>query len=124
MMIAVNELTTEKCTDREILSPLLILLSPYAPHFAEELWYQLGNEGSITKARWPKHEEKYLIDDSFEYPVSFNGKMRFKLELSTELGPTEVEAAVLASADAAKYLEGKAPKKVIVVPKRIVNIVF
>ena len=123
-MIAVNELTAQKCNNRNILENLLVLISPYAPHFAEELWERLGHKESITTARWPQFNEAFLQDSEFEYPVSFNGKMRFKLSLSTELTKEEVEKAVLETTDAAKYLDGKAPKKVIVVPKRIVNIVI
>lgn len=124
MMICVNELTEQKCTSRTILEPFTILLAPYAPHLAEELWQKvLGKEGSVTKATWPIFESGYIKEDSFEYPVSFNGKMRFKMSLSADLSPKEVEEAVMNSEAAAKYLEGKAPKKVIVVPKRIVNIV-
>ena len=122
-MIAVNELSTEKCNNREVLENMLILVSPYAPHFAEELWQKLGHTTSISKAAWPKLDEVWLKDSEFDYPVSFNGKMRFKISLSTELTIDEVEKAVLETDDAAKYLDGKPPKKVIVVPKRIVNIV-
>lgn len=123
LMIAVNELTAEKCSAREVLEPLTVLISPYAPHFAEEMWEHLGHSDSVTAQPWPEHNPAYLEDTSFEYPVSFNGKMRFKLSLPADMDPKSVEAAVLESDDAAKYLEGKAPKKVIVVPKRIVNVV-
>ena len=123
-MIAVNELTAQKCNNREILESLLVLISPYAPHFAEELWEKLGHNDSITRAPWPEFNEAFLKDTAFDYPVSFNGKMRFKLSLSAELTKEEVEKAVLEAPDTAKYLDGKAPKKVIVVPKRIVNIVI
>ncbi len=123
-MIAVNEFTAEKCNNREILKNMLILVSPYAPHFAEELWEKLGNADTITKEPWPVFDEKHLKDSEFEYPISFNGKMRFKLALSTELSKEEVEKAVLETDEAAKYLDGKSPKKVIVVPQRIVNIVM
>lgn len=124
MMICVNELTEQKCTSRTIFEPFTILLAPYAPHLAEELWQKvLGKEGSVTKATWPNFEPAYIKEDNFEYPVSFNGKMRFKMSLSADLSPKEVEEAVMNSEAAAKYLEGKAPKKVIVVPRRIVNIV-
>ena len=122
-MICANELTALKCSKRAILEPLVVLLSPYAPHIAEELWMKLGNKGSVTKAKVPEYNEAFLVEDSFEYPVSFNGKMRFKMELSTSLSKEEVEKEVLAYDKTAQYLEGKAPKKVIVVPKRIVNIV-
>lgn len=123
LMICVNELTEQKCRNRKVLEPLCILLSPYAPHLAEELWAKLGKSGSVTQADWPKHNEEYLTDDTFEYPVSFNGKMRFKMEFPIDLSPQEIEAEVLAAEASAKYLDGKAPKKVIVVPKRIVNVV-
>ncbi len=123
LMIAVNELGAQKCNNREVLESLTVLISPYAPHFAEEMWEHLGNDTSITAAPWPKFDEAYLEDTAFEYPVSFNGKMRFKMALPVDLDAHGVEAAVMASADAAKYLEGKSPKKVIVVHKRIVNVV-
>lgn len=123
-MICVNELTSLGTTSIEVLRPLLILLSPYAPHISEELWHAIGSEGSIIKAEWPKHNEEYLVEDSFTYPVSFNGKTRFTIELSASLTSQEVEAAALASPEAARWLEGKTPKKVIVVPKRIVNVVL
>ncbi len=123
-MICVNELTEAKCNKREILEPLLICLSPYAPHIAEELWKQLGHTESISTASFPEFKEEYLLDDAFSYPVSFNGKMRFNLELPTNLTPQEIEAEVLKNENTIKYLEGKAPKKVVVVPKRIVNIVM
>lgn len=124
LMIAVNDLTTEKSSNAQVLEGLLVLTSPYAPHFAEELWKKLGHSDSITREAWPTYDEKHLEEANFEYPVSFNGKTRFKLSLSVEMGAKEVEAAVMALADTAKYLEGKDPKKIIVVPKRIVNIVF
>ncbi|MCH2215871.1 MAG: leucine--tRNA ligase [Flavobacteriales bacterium] len=123
LMIAVNELTALKSNKREVLDTLLILISPYAPHFAEELWERLGHEDSVLKQPWPEFNPKYLEEDEFEYPVSFNGKMRFKMALAADLPREDVEKAVLESAQAAKYLDGKSPKKVIVVPKKIVNIV-
>lgn len=123
-MICVNELTEMKCNKRAILEPLVVLLSPYAPHIAEELWNKLGNESSVTKADLPKHNDEYLVENSFTYPVSFNGKMRFKIELPADLSKDEVEERVLSADEAAKWLEGKTPKKVIVVPKRIVNVVI
>lgn len=122
-MICVNELTDAKCNKRAILEPLLICLSPYAPHITEELWKQLGHTESIAYAPFPEYNEAFLQDDAFSYPVSFNGKVRFNIELATSLTPQEVEAAVMQSEHTAKYLEGKQPKKVIVVPKRIVNVV-
>jgi len=123
LMICVNELSDLKSAKREIIEPLAILLSPYAPHFAEELWEKLGHSDSVTEQKWPEHNEDYLVENSFEYPVSFNGKTRFKLELPLDLDKQQVEEAVLADDQSAKYLEGKTPKKVIVVPGRIVNVV-
>lgn len=123
-MICVNELTSLATSKREILKPLLILLSPYAPHIAEELWHAIGEAGSVVTAEWPDLNEAYLVEDNFTYPVSFNGKTRFMLSLPATLTPQEVEAAVLSAPEAEKWLEGKTPRKVIVVPKRIVNIVL
>ena len=122
-MIATNELQDLKCNKRAILEPIVILLSPFAPHIAEELWEKLGHKQSITFASFPKYDEALMTDDSFAYPISFNGKMRFNLELSLSLTPAEIEKEVLANEQSKKFLEGKQPKKVIVVPKRIVNIV-
>ncbi|MEO0405583.1 MAG: class I tRNA ligase family protein, partial [Bacteroidota bacterium] len=124
LMIAVNELTALKSNNKEVLETLLILISPYAPHFAEELWERLGHEDSVLKQPWPEFDAKHLEEDEFEYPVSFNGKMRFKMALAADLPREEVEKAVLESEQAAKYLDGKSPKKVIVVPKKIVNVVI
>jgi leucyl-tRNA synthetase len=123
LMIAVNELTALNSKNAEIIEGLAVLISPYAPHFAEELWQKLGHGESVTLQAWPVFDGEYLEDDSFEYPVSFNGKMRFKIDLPVSLSAAEVEKEVLGSSDAEKYLEGKAPKKVIVVHKRIVNVV-
>lgn len=123
-MICVNELSDLKCNKREILEPLIILISPYAPHIAEELWRKLGHTESIEYATYPEHNEAYLTEDNFNYPVSFNGKMRFNMELPVTFSPKEVEEAVLAAPQSQKWLEGKTPKKVIVVPKKIVNIVL
>ncbi len=124
-MICVNELTDQKCTNKAILEDVIIMLSPYAPHICEELWVKLGNEaGAINFATFPKFDESHLVEANHAYPVSFNGKMRLKIELPTALNAQEVEAAVLANADAQKWLEGKTPKKVIVVPGKIVNIVL
>ena len=122
-MIAVNELGTLKCDKRAILEPLTIALAPFAPHIAEELWQRLGHAESITTATWPTWDEQYLVEDSFSYPISFNGKTRLQLEFPIALSKEEVEAQVLANPEVQLRLEGKAPKKVIVVPKRIVNIV-
>ncbi|MAU15236.1 MAG: leucine--tRNA ligase [Muricauda sp.] len=122
-MICVNELTSQKCTSKAILEPLAILVSPYAPHIAEELWERLGNTGSISVAPFPKFDSTYLVERSKEYPISFNGKMRFKLELPLDMGKDEIEAAVLAHEKTQAQLGGRTPKKVIVVPGKIVNIV-
>uniref|UniRef100_UPI003F6D7765 class I tRNA ligase family protein n=1 Tax=Polaribacter sp. TaxID=1920175 RepID=UPI003F6D7765 len=122
-MIAVNELSALKCNKRAILEPLLVLLSPYAPHIAEELWSQLGYEESISTVAFPKFEEKYLIESTKVYPISFNGKMRFTLELSLDLSKDEIEKTVLAHEKTQAQLQGRTPKKVIVVPGKIVNIV-
>lgn len=123
-MICVNELTDLKCNKRAILEPLLICLSPYAPHIAEELWKQLGHQDTITFEPFPECNESYLVDDSFNYPISFNGKTRFNLELAATLSPQEIESLVMAHENTIKYLDGKPVKKVIVVPKKIVNVVL
>ena len=123
-MIAVNELTDLQCHQREILEPLTILLSPFAPHLAEELWEALGHSESISSATFPTYVEAYTVEDTCEYPVSFNGKMRFKLTLSKSLTPKEVEALALADPNCEKYLAGAPVKKVIVVPAKIINIVY
>ncbi|MDP3558159.1 MAG: class I tRNA ligase family protein [Bacteroidota bacterium] len=123
-MICVNELGDLKCNKRAILEPLLICLSPYAPHIAEELWSLLGHKESIAFATFPLHNEEYLVDDSFIYPISFNGKMRLNIELAATLTVQEIEKEVMSREDVQKYLEGKTPKKIIIVPKKIVNIVI
>ena len=122
-MIAINELSDLKCCSKEVLEQVVVLLSPFAPHISEELWEALGHTESVTFASYPEYVEAYTVEDSFEYPVSFNGKMRFKINLSKSLSPKEVEAAVLADENTAKYLAGGNVKKVIVVPSKIINIV-
>ncbi|WP_086475849.1 leucine--tRNA ligase [Arenibacter amylolyticus] len=122
-MICVNELATQKCNNREVLESLAILIAPYAPHIAEELWSRLGHSTSIATAPFPKFQPEYLIESTKEYPISFNGKMRFKLELPVDLSKEEIEKAVLADSKTQDQLQGRAPKKVIVVPGKIVNIV-
>lgn len=122
-MICVNQLSDLKCSSREVLQPLTVLIAPFAPHIAEELLHQLGNEGSVCDAEWPKFDERYLVEDTFKYPVSFNGKMRFTIELPAECTQEEAVAAVMANADTEKWTGGKEPKKIIFVPKRIINIV-
>jgi leucyl-tRNA synthetase len=123
-MICVNELTEQKCNKADILKPLVVLLSPYAPHIAEELWQTLGHTNSITFENWPVLNESYLVDDVFAYPISFNGKTRFNFELPMTMNKEEIEKLVMAAEQTQKYLEGKTPKKVIVVEKKIVNIVI
>jgi leucyl-tRNA synthetase len=122
-MIAVNDLTKAKCHSKEILEKLLICLSPFAPHIAEELWESLGHKDGILQIAFPELNEKYLVENSFSYPVSFNGKMRFLLELPIDMSKDEVEKTVVGHENSQKYLDGKSIKKVIVVPKKIVNIV-
>ena len=122
-MIAVNELTALKCNKREILEPLLVLLSPYAPHISEELWSKLGHKTSISTAAFPLFEAKHLVESAKNYPISFNGKMRFTLELPLDLSKDEIEKAVLENEKTIAQLEGRTPKKVIIVPGKIVNIV-
>jgi leucyl-tRNA synthetase len=122
-MIAVNELTTQGCTSKAVLEPLLVLIAPYAPHIAEELWSQLGHDESISKTKFPEFEASHLIESVKAYPISFNGKMRFTIELSLDLSKDEIEAAVMADEKTQAQLEGRTPKKVIVVPGKIVNIV-
>ena len=122
-MICVNELTAQKCNSREVLEPLAILIAPYAPHIAEELWEKLGNSESVVTAKYPEFEEKYLVESMKNYPVSFNGKMRFTMELPLDMAKDEIEKTVLADERTQKQLDGRTPKKVIVVPGKIVNIV-
>ena len=123
-MICVNELSSLKCHHRDVLAPLSVLVAPFAPHIAEELWKRLGNTESVTYAPYPVHEDKYLQEDSKEYPVSFNGKVRFKRAFATTMTPAEIEQAILADPQTAEQLQGNTPKKVIVVPNRIINIVM
>ncbi|WP_282123186.1 leucine--tRNA ligase [Algibacter mikhailovii] len=122
-MIATNELTAQKCTSKDILEPLLILISPYAPHIAEELWSQLGNTTSISTAAFPEFDASHLVESSKNYPISFNGKMRFTMELPLDMSKDAIEEAVLANEKTQEQLAGRTPKKVIVVPGKIVNIV-
>ncbi|WP_282164973.1 leucine--tRNA ligase [Cellulophaga baltica] len=122
-MIAVNELSAQKCTSREVLEALVILVSPYAPHIAEELWSKLGHTTSIATAPFPKFEASHLVESSKEYPVSFNGKMRFKLELPMDFTKDQIEEVVMAHEKTIQQLAGRTPKKVIIVPGKIINIV-
>jgi len=123
-MICVNELTEQKCTKRSILEPLLILISPYAPHITEELWEQIGHKESISFAPFPVFNPEHLTEDSFSYPISFNGKTRLNIELSLSLSNAEIEKEVMSREEVQKHLNGASPKKVIIVPKKIVNIVI
>jgi leucyl-tRNA synthetase len=122
-MICVNELTALKCNKRVILSDLVVVLSPFAPHISEELWHCLGNTTSVCDAQFPAYNEEYLKENSIRYTVSFNGKARFTLDFPTDTNKEEIEKTVLAHDNAQKWMEGKVPKKVIVVPNKIVNIV-
>ena len=123
-MITVNELTSLKCHKREILEPLSILLAPFAPHLAEELWHKLGHEDSITYASMPAFDEQYLQEDAFEYPIMVNGKLRAKMTFAVDTTQAEIQKAVLDSDTIQKWTDGKPPKKVIIVPKKIVNVVI
>ncbi len=122
-MIAVNELTAQKCYAKDVLEPLLVLLSPYAPHIAEELWSKLGHTTSISTVAFPTFDASYLVESTKEYPISFNGKRRFTMELSLDLSKEEIEAAVMAHEKTQEQLAGRTPKKVIIVPGKIVNLV-
>ena len=123
-MIAVNELQKIKCNKRGILEPLAVIVSPYAPHISEEIWANLGHSDSVEFAPFPELNEAYLQEDEIEYPVSFNGKMRFKIALPANFNPKQVEESVMADERVVKQLDGNSPKKVIVVPKKIINIVI
>ena len=122
-MIAVNELTAQGCVSKKVLEPLLVLIAPYAPHIAEELWAQLGHSESITTAEFPEFDASHLIESTKAYPISFNGKMRFTIELSLDLSKEDIETAVMEDEKTLAQLDGRVPKKVIVVPGKIVNIV-
>jgi leucyl-tRNA synthetase len=122
-MICANELSSMKCNKRKILEPLVIALSPYAPHISEELWSLLGNKDSVINATFPAWDEQYLVESSFSYPISINGKVRAQMEFALDMPKEDIEKMVLASEVVQKWSEGKPPKKVIVVPGRIVNVV-
>jgi len=122
-MICVNELSSLKCNKKEILSNLVILLAPFAPHISEELWETLGNTTSVCDAQWPEYNEDYLKEDVVNYTISFNGKARFNMEFAADADNNTIQETVLASEGAIKWIDGKPIKKVIIVPKKIVNIV-
>lgn len=123
-MICQNELTTLKCHKRAVLEPLTVLIAPFAPHIAEELWHRLGHDTSVCNAQWPSFDEKFLAESSVKYPISFNGKVRFTIELPANTDKADVEKAALTNEQTARFTEGRTPKKVIVVPGKIVNIVL
>ncbi len=123
-MICQNELATLHCNKRTVLEPLVVLIAPFAPHIAEELWHRLGHETSVCDAKWPTFDEKYLTESSVKYPISFNGKVRFTMEMPANASREEVERAALAHEQTPRFTEGRTPKKVIVVPGKIVNIVL
>lgn len=123
-MICANELTALKCSKRAILSDLVVCLGPFAPHIAEEFWHTLGNRISVCDAKWPVWNEEYLIEDAFPYAISFNGKSRFILEFPADATNGEIEKAVLSHPNSQKWMEGKTPKKIIIVPRKIVNVVI
>ncbi len=122
-MICVNELSAMKCHSREVLADLLVLLAPFAPHVSEELWHAIGNTGTVCDARWPEWNEEYLKESNVNYPVSFNGKPRFSISVPVDMPAAEVEKLALSHEAAAKWIEGKTVRKVIVVPGKIVNVV-
>jgi leucyl-tRNA synthetase len=122
-MICVNELASMKCNHRAILEPLAVLISPYAPHIAEELWEQLGHQGSVSTVPFPVFEEKYLVESEKEYPVSFNGKRRFTIKLPLDLTVAQIQDIVMADERTIKQLDGRTPNKVIIVPGKVINLV-
>ena len=123
-MICVNELGSLKCNKKAILEQVIVLLAPFAPHIAEELWHTLGHTTTICDAQWPEFNEEYLKENEVTYAISFNGKARFSLQLPADMSKEEVEKAALNHEYSAKWIEGKTPKKIIVVPGKIVNIVI
>jgi leucyl-tRNA synthetase len=122
-MVAVNELTQQKCNNKEVLETMVILLAPFAPHMAEELWNRMGNEGSVCDATWPAYDESKMKEDNVTLSVSFNGKTRFTLDFPVDATKEDIEKTTLESELTKKYLDGKTIVKMIVVPGRIINIV-
>ena len=123
-MICANTLTDIKCGKREVLEPLTVLIAPFAPHIAEELWHQLGHKESVCEAQWPACDERYLVEDTVKYPVQFNGKMRFTVDLPADCTQDDAIAAIKSMPEGQKWMDGKEPRKVIFVPKKIINIVL
>ena len=123
-MICVNELTATKCTSRSVLESLVVLIAPFAPHIAEELWHAMGKETTVCDAQWPEFDEKYLVEQTVTYAVSFNGKARFSMQVANGTSKEEVERLALENPASEKWIEGKTPRKIIVVPNKIVNIVI
>ena len=124
-MICVNELSEQKCNNRHVLEQLTILMAPFVPHITEEIWSKLGHtEGTLSDASYPEFNEAYLVESAYNYPVSFNGKMRFLLNLSLDLSIEQIQEHVMDHADTQKWLEGKTPKKFIIVAGKIINIVL
>lgn len=123
-MICINELSAMKCNKRAVLKDFIVVLAPFAPHVAEEIWHELGNATSVCNAQWPQFNEEHLIEDIINYTISFNGKARFSIEFSANATNEEIEKAVLTHENSVKWIDGKTPKKVIIVPKKIVNIVL
>ena len=122
-MICVNELNSQKCRSSEVLSNLLVVLAPFAPHITEELWHAIGYDYTICDAQWPSFNEEYLKEDTVTYAVSFNGKARFNISVAADTPRVEVERIALENENAAKWIEGKTIRKIIVVPNKIVNVV-
>ena len=123
-MISLAELQNLKCRKKAILEPFIVLLAPFAPHIAEEIWHDLGHDTTVCDAKWPELDEAHLVEDSVKYPVAFNGKTRFTMEFPVGADPKAIENAVVASEQAAKYIDGKPVRKVIVVPGKMINVVI
>jgi leucyl-tRNA synthetase len=124
LMICVNELKSQNCKSKKILEPLLILISPFAPHLSEELWELMGNKKSISAEPFPEHDERYLVESSYDYPISFNGKRRFNKKFNLDLNEKEIEKEILLDDQTKKYLTDNSIKKIIIIKKKIINIVF
>jgi leucyl-tRNA synthetase len=122
-MICVSELSQQKCHNKELLKNLVILIAPFAPHIAEELWEMMGERGSVCDAQWPSWDEQYLVENTIKLGVAFNGKTRFEMEFPADADNATIEKTVLADERSPKYIDGKTVVKVIIVPKRMVNIV-